>query len=156
MKFNIYFDDGVILPTEDTKTAFKACDMPDRVAAVTAVTYNGTEEVLWGEKPCETAPDESAYWTYPHPIATNATIDEIGFKSPFALKVRVHNKETDQYETLYYELDATGFKNAMKDVETMIANKRSNWTATKRILTARFFSNKNGRFYLERSFNFAF
>jgi len=48
MKFNIYFDDGVILPTEDMKTAFKACDMPDRVAAVTAVNYNGTEEVLWG------------------------------------------------------------------------------------------------------------
>ncbi len=53
MKFNIYFDDGVILPTEDMKTAFKACDMPDRVAAVTAVNYNGTEEVLWGEKPAK-------------------------------------------------------------------------------------------------------
>lgn len=86
MKFNIYFDDGVILPTEDMKTAFKACDMPDRVAAVTAVTYNGTEEVLWGEKPCETAPDESAYWTYPHPIATNATIDEISSNLPLLSK----------------------------------------------------------------------
>lgn len=61
MKFNIYFDDGVILPTEDMKTAFKACDMPDRVAAVTAVNYNGTEEVLWGEKPCKAvAGDASA------------------------------------------------------------------------------------------------
>lgn len=156
MKFNIYFDDGVILPTEDMKTAFKACDMPDRVAAVTAVNYNGTEEVLWGEKPCETAPDKSGHWTYPHPIVTNATIDEVGFKAPFVLEAKVHNKETDQYETLYYELDATGFKNATKDVETIVANKDSDWTRTKRILTARFFSNKNGQFNLEGSFNFAF
>ena len=156
MKFNIYFDDGMILPTEDVKTAFKACDMPDRVAAVTTVNYNGTEEVLWGEKPCKNAPNKSAYWTYPHPIATNASINDIGFKAPFALKVRVHNKETDKYESLFYELDETGFKNAMKDVENMVANKRSNWTVTKRILTARFFSNKNGCIALERSFNFTF
>lgn len=156
MKFNIYFDDGVILPTEDMKTAFKACDMPDRVAAVTAVNYNGTEEVLWGEKPCETTPDESTFWTYPHPIVTNAAIDEVGFKAPFVLEAKVYNKETDHEESIYYELDETGFKNATKDVETMIANKHSNWTVTKRILKARFFSNKNGQFYLENSFKFAF
>lgn len=87
---------------------------------------------------------------------TNATIDEVGFKAPFVLEAKVYNKETDHEESLYYELNETGFKNATKDVETMVANKRSNWTATKRILKARFFSNKNGRFYLENSFNFAF
>lgn len=103
-----------------------------------------------------TTPDKSGHWTYPHPIVTNATIDEVGFKAPFVLEVKVHNEETGQYETLYYELDATGFKNATKDVETMVANKWSNWTITKRLLTARFFSNKNGQFCLESSFNLIF
>lgn len=102
------------------------------------------------------APDKSGYWTYPHPIVTNASIDEVGFKAPFVLEAKVYNEETDQYEFLYYELDKTGFKNATKDVETMVANKWLNWTVTKRILKARFFSNKNGQFYLERLFNFAF
>lgn len=87
---------------------------------------------------------------------TNVTIDKVGFKAPFVLEARVYNEETDQYEFLYYELDETGFKNATKDVETMVANKWSNWTVTKRILKAKFFSNKNGRFYLERLFNFTF
>lgn len=102
------------------------------------------------------APDKSEHWTYPNPIVTNVTIDKIGFKAPFVLEAKVYNEETDQYESLYYELDETGFKNATKDVETMIANKWSNWTVTKRLLTARFFSNKNGRFCLERLFNFVF
>ena len=102
------------------------------------------------------APDKSEHWTYPHPIVTNVTIDEVGFKAPFVLEAKVYNEETDQYEFLYYELDETGFKNATKDVETMVVNKWSNWTVTKRILKARFFSNKNGQFYLERLFNFAF
>lgn len=98
----------------------------------------------------------SAYWTYPHPIVTNAPIDEVGFKAPFVLEAKVYNEETEHEESLYYELDETGFKNAMKDIETMVANKWSNWTATKRILKARFFSNKNGQFYLKISFNLTF
>lgn len=98
----------------------------------------------------------SEYWTYPHPIVTNATIDEVGFKAPFVLEAKVYNEETEHEESIYYELDETGFKNAMKDIETMVTNKWSNWTATKRILKARFFSNKNGQFYLKISFNLTF
>lgn len=170
MVFTIVFDEyGLTLDTTDMETAFHACDMPQLVQAVINAE---TGKILWGSlerptKPDKTkvggitanevaTPDKSACWTYPHPIVTNATIDEVRFKAPFVLEAKVHNEETDQYESLYYELDATGFKNATKDVETMIANKWSNWTVTKRILKARFFSNKNGQFYLERLFNFAF
>lgn len=98
----------------------------------------------------------SEYWTYPHPIVTNATIDEVGFKAPFVLEVKVYNEETDHEESLYYELDETGFKNAMKDIKTMVANKWSNWTMTKRILKARFYSNKDGKLIHECSVYFTF
>lgn len=61
MKFNIYFDDGVMLPTEDIKTAFKACDMPELVDAVTGIYPEGKEELLWGEFPDDfpMRPDEN-------------------------------------------------------------------------------------------------
>lgn len=155
MKFNIYFDDGMILPTEDIKTAFKACDMPDRVAAVTTVNYNGTEEVLWGEKPCKNpANNANKCWSYPHPIATDASLYK--FDAPFILEVKVHNKETDRFETLCYELNGVGYENAMKDVQTMFANRCSDWTRTKRILFAKFYSNKNGKLIHKCSVYFAF
>lgn len=154
MKFNIYFDDGMILPTEDIKTAFKACDMPDRVAAVTTVSDNGTEEVLWGEKPCKKPVDNaSKYWSYPHPIATDASLYK--FDAPFVLEVKVNNRETDRFETLCYELDEAGYENAMKDVQTMFTNKCSDWTRTKRILFAKFYSN-NGNLILTDAFRFTF
>lgn len=155
MKFNIYFDDGVILPTEDIKTAFKACDMPDRVDAVTTVNYNGTEEVLWGKKPCKKPADNaSKCWSYPNPIATNASLYR--FDAPFVLEVKVHNKETNRFETLCYELDKAGFENSMRDVQTMFFNKSSNWTRTKRILFAKFYSNKDGKLIHECSVYFTF
>ena len=96
----------------------------------------------------------SAYWTYPHPIVTNAPIDEVGFKAPFVLEARVHNKETNSFETLCYELDKVGFENAMRDVQTMFVNKSSNWTRTKRILFAKFYSNKDGKLIHECSVYF--
>ena len=156
MKFNIYFDDGVILPTEDMKTAFKACDMPDRVAAVTAVNYNGTEEVLWGEKPRKN--NASECWSYPHPVEIyGCPMKEMGFKSLYVLKVEMLNKETDRFETLYYELDEIGFENAMKDVQSLYSNKHTNWTKTQQILRAMFFSHhNNGQFYLQDRFEFNF
>lgn len=171
MVFTIVFDEyGLTLNTTDMETAFHACDMPQLVQAVINAE---TGKILWGSlerptKPDKTkvgcitraneiaTPDKIACWTYPHPIVTNATIDEVGFKAPFVLDAKVYNEETEHEESLYYELDETGFKNAMKDIETMVVNKWSNWTATKRILKARFFSNKNGQFYLKISFNLTF
>ena len=98
----------------------------------------------------------SECWTYPHPIVTNATIDEVGFKAPFILEARVHNKKTNSFETLCYELDEAGFKNAMRDVQTMFVNKSSNWTRTKRILFAKFYSNNDGKLIHECSVYFTF
>ena len=156
MKFKIYFDDGVILPTEDMKTAFKACDMPDRVAAVTVVTYGRTEEVLWGEKPLKSTTNEC--WSYPHPVEIyGCPMKEMGFESPFVLKVETLNKETDRFESLYYELNKIGLENAMKDIQTLYDNKNTNWTKTQQVLRAMFFCrHDNGQFYLQDRFEFNF
>lgn len=170
MLFTIVFNEyGLTLDTTDMETAFHACDMPQLVQAVINAE---TGKILWGSLEHPMKPDKtktkvggitrannattSEYWTYPHPIVTNATIDEVGFRAPFVLEVKVHNKETDRFETLYYELDETGFKNAMKDVQTMFVNKQSNWTRTKRILFAKFYSNKNGKLIHECSAYFTF
>lgn len=155
--YNIVMESGVRLSDVDDETVFKmlSAGFPVRYVENSRDGY-----IMYSRPECKPAivatPDERAFWTYPHPIVTNVTIDKVGFKAPFILEAKVHNEETDQYEFLYYELDATGFKNATKDIKTMVANKWSNWTVTKRILKARFFSNKNGQFYLERLFNFAF
>lgn len=93
-------------------------------------------------------------WSYPHPIATNASIYK--FDAPFVLEVKVNNKETDRFETLCYELDEAGCENAMKDVQTMFINKCSDWTRTKRILFAKFYTNKNGKLIHDCSVYFAF
>lgn len=170
MLFGIVFNEyGLILNTTDMETAFHACDMPQLVQAVINAE---TGKILWGSlerpmKPDKTkiggvttneiaTPDESAYWTYPHPIVTNASIDEVRFKAPFILEARVHNKETNSFETLCYELDKTDFENAMRDVQTMFANKSSNWTRTKRILFAKFYNNKDGKLIHECSVYFTF
>lgn len=153
--YNVVMESGESLSDVDDETVFKM------LSAGLTVKYveNARDGYIMYSRP-ESKPifdaKARAFWTYPHPIVTNASIDEVGFKAPFILEAKVHNEETDQYEFLYYELDATGFKNATKDIKTMVANKWSNWTVTKRILKARFFSNKNGQFYLERLFNFAF
>lgn len=99
----------------------------------------------------DTAPK---YWSYPHPIATDASLYK--FDAPFVLEVRVHNKETDRFETLCYELDGVGCENAMKDVQTMFTNKCSDWTRTKRILFAKFYTNKSGKLIHDCSVYFAF
>lgn len=153
--YNVVMESGERLPQLDDETVFKMLSAGMPVLHI----ENAKDGYIMYSRP-ESKPvfnaKASAYWTYPHPIVTNVTIDEVGFKAPFVLEAKVHNEETDQYEFLYYELDETGFKNATKDVETMAVNKWSNWTVTKRILKARFFSNKNGRFYLERLFSFTF
>lgn len=96
----------------------------------------------------------SKYWSYPHPIATDATIYK--FDAPFVLEVRVYNKETGRFETLCYELDEVGCENAMKDVQTMFTNKCSDWTRTKRILFAKFYTNKNEKLIHKGSVYFTF
>lgn len=168
--YNIVMESGERLSDVDDETVFK---MLSAGLPVKYVENARDEYIMYSRPECKpvfnakkvggitrankiAAPDKSGHWTYPHPIVTNVTIDKVGFKAPFVLEAKVYNEETDQYEFLYYELDATGFKNATKDIETMVVNKWSNWTVTKRILKARFFSNKNGQFYLERLFNFAF
>jgi hypothetical protein len=155
--YSITMESGERLSNVDDETVFK---MLSAGLPVLHIENSRDGYIMYSRPECKPAivatPDERAFWTYPHPIVTNASIDEVGFKAPFILEAKVHNEETDQYEFLYYELDATGFKNATKDIKTMVANKWSNWTVTKRILKARFFSNKNGQFYLERLFNFAF
>ena len=93
-------------------------------------------------------------WSYPHPIATDASLYK--FDAPFVLEVKVHNKENDRFETLCYELDEAGCLNAMKDVQTMFTNKCSDWTRTKRILFAKFYDNKNGKLIHECSVYFTF
>lgn len=150
--YNITMESGEKLHQLDDDTVFKMLSAGLPVKFV----ENARDGYIMYKRPESKPAPDNGHWTYPHPIVTNATIDEAGFKAPFVLEAKVYNEETSQYETLYYELDATGFKNATKDVETMVANKWSNWTVTKRLLTARFFSNKNGQFYLESSFNFIF
>lgn len=155
--YNVVMESGERLSNVDDETVFK---MLSAGLPVLHIENSRDGYIMYSRPECKPAivatPDERAFWTYPHPIVTNASIDEVGFKAPFILEAKVHNEETDQYEFLYYELDETGFKNATKDIKTMVANRWSNWTVTKRILKARFFSNKNGQFYLERLFNFAF
>lgn len=155
--YNVVMESGERLSNVDDETVFKMLSAGLPVLHI----ENAMDGYIMYSRPeskpaVVAAPDKREHWTYPHPIVTNVAIDEIGFKVPFVLEAKVYNEETGQYELLYYELDKTGFKNATKDVETMVANNWSNWTATKRILKARFFSNKNGQFYLERLFNFAF
>lgn len=155
--YNVIMESGARLSNVDEETVFKMLSAGLPVLHI----ENAMDGYIMYSRPeskpaVVAAPDKREHWTYPHPIVTNVAIDEIGFKVPFVLEAKVYNEETGQYELLYYELDKTGFKNATKDVETMVANNWSNWTATKRILKARFFSNKNGQFYLERLFNFAF
>ena len=143
--YNVVMESGERLSNVDDETVFK---MLSAGLPVLHIENSRDGYIMYSRPECKPAivatPDERAFWTYPHPIVTNASIDEVGFKAPFILEAKVHNEETDQYEFLYYELDATGFKNATKDIKTMVANKWSNWTVTKRILKARFFSNKNG------------
>lgn len=155
--YNVVMESGERLSDVDDETVFKMLSAGLPVLHI----ENARDGYIMYSRPdgkpaVVAASDKSGHWTYPHPIMTNVTIDKVGFKAPFVLEARVYNEETDQYEFLYYELDETGFKNATKDVETMVVNKWSNWTVTKRILKAKFFSNKNGQFYLERLFNFTF
>lgn len=153
--YNVVMESGEKLPQLDDDTVFKMLSAGLSIRHI----ENARDGYIMYSRP-ESKPvfntKANACWTCPHPIMTNVTIDKVGFKAPFVLEARVYNEETDQYEFLYYELDETGFKNATKDVETMVVNKWSNWTVTKRILKAKFFSNKNGQFYLERLFNFTF
>lgn len=153
--YNVIMESGERLSDVDDETVFK---MLSAGLPVLHVENARDGYIMYSRPECKPVVNAkaSAYWTYPHPIVTNAPIDEVGFKAPFVLEAKVYNEETEHEESLYYELDETGFKNAMKDIETMVANKWSNWTATKRILKARFFSNKNGQFYLKISFNLTF
>lgn len=168
MLFTIVFNEyGLTLDTTDMETAFHACDMPQLVEAVINAE---TGKVLWGslERPMSldmtktkvggitkaNKDTASKCWSYPHPIATDATIYK--FDAPFVLEVKVYNKETGRLETLCYELDGVGCENAMKDVQTMFTNKCSDWTRTKRILFAKFYANKNGNLIHECSVYFPF
>lgn len=153
--YNVVMESGERLSDVDDETVFKMLSAGLPVLHI----ENARDGYIMYSRP-ENKPvvnvKASACWTYPHPIVTNTTIDEVGFKTPFVLEARVHNKETNCFETLCYELDEAGFKNAMRDVQTMFVNKSSNWTKTKRILFAKFYSNKDGKLIHECSVYFTF
>lgn len=158
--YNVVMESGERLSEVDDETVFK---MLSAGLPVKYVENAKDGDIMYARPECKPvinakkvggitiAPE---YWTYPHPIATNASIYK--FDAPFVLEVKVHNKETDRFEALCYELDKTGFENAMKDVQFMFANKCSDWTRTKRILFAKFYTNKNGKLIHECSVYFTF
>lgn len=153
--YNVVMENGESLSDVDDETVFKMLSAGLPVLHI----ENARDGYIMYSRPESKSvvnAKASVYWTYPHPIVTNATIDEVGFKAPFVLEARVHNKETNSFETLCYELDKVGFENAMRDVQTMFVNKSSNWTRTKRILFAKFYSNKNGKLIHECSVYFTF
>lgn len=163
--YNVTMESGEKLSQLDDETVFK---MLSAGLPVKCVENARDGDIMYARPECKpvinakkvggiTSANKSTAtecWSYPHPIATNATIYR--FDAPFVLEVRVHNKETDRFETLCYELDGVGCENAMKDVQTMFANKCSDWTRTKRILFAKFYANKNGKLIHECSVYFAF
>lgn len=153
--YNVIMESGESLSDVNDETVFKmlSAGLPVRYVENARDGY-----IMYSRPECKPVVNAkaSAYWTYPHPIVTNAPIVEVGFKAPFVLEARVHNKETNSFETLCYELDKVGFENAMRDVQTMFVNKSSNWTKTKRILFAKFYSNKNGKLIHECSVYFTF
>lgn len=153
--YNVVMENGESLSDVDDETVFKMLSAGLPVLHIETQGM-GISCTLVLRASLSSTPKASVYWTYPHPIVTNATIDEVGFKAPFVLEARVHNKETNSFETLCYELDKVGFENAMRDVQTMFVNKSSNWTRTKRILFAKFYSNKNGKLIHECSVYFTF
>ena len=153
--YNVVMENGESLSDVDDETVFKMLSAGLPVLHI----ENARDGYIMYSRPESKSvvnAKASVYWTYPHPIVTNATIDEVGFKAPFVLEARVHNKETNSFETLCYELDKVGFENAMRDVQTMFVNKSSNWTRTKRILFAKFYSNKDGKLIHKCSVYFTF
>lgn len=153
--YNVIMESGERLSDVDDETVFKMLSTGLPVLHVENARDGYIMYSRPKSKPVSNA-KASACWTYPHPIVTNATIDEVGLKAPFVLEARVHNKETNSFETLCYELDKVGFENAMRDIQNMFINKQSNWTRTKRILFAKFYSNKDGKLIHECSVYFTF
>lgn len=151
--YNVVMESGKRLSDVDDETVFK---MLSAGLPVLHIENARDGYIMYSRPECKPVVNAkaSACWSYPNPIATNASLYR--FDAPFVLEVKVHNKETDRFETLCYELDEAGFKNAMRDVQSMFVNKSSNWTRTKRILFAKFYSNKDGKLIHECSVYFTF
>lgn len=162
--YNVIMESGEKLFKVDDETVFKMLSAGLPVAFVENardgyIMYahpdsKTTVKVKVGGITRESKNTATECWSYPHPIATDASLYK--FDAPFVLEVKVHNKENDRFETLCYELDEAGSSNAMKDVQTMFTNKCSDWTRTKRILFAKFYANKNGKLIHECSVYFTF
>lgn len=138
MQYNIVFEDGRKLSTYDFKTAFQACDMPDRVAAVTYINpQTNEEEVLWGEMPheneCEVFIEDE-----------NAIESDEEAELPWLIKVRTVGPSG--FKIQRFRCTDEGYRNGYADLKTQFLERNRYWDDKDQITKVFFFHRQDGEF----------